>query len=551
MSEEKAQSGWYIDPMDENSLRYWDGSSWTVYSTRVNVGYTAGLDRNVPVKKEELDILRNEIATAERELSRIREELAAASHEELFDSLQLTDAEGSELSASAAYRDELAEIKGKLKRIASTRKAYTCSTQWRINNSSKEGERMADSIGKLALRAYNTELDNLIQKVRPFGAQGSIERADKAKAAIQKFSEVVHVVIDAEYHGLRCEELKLMDLFRQSQAQEKEDAREQREKLKEEKRVEAELAAERQKLEDEMKKTQVALESARVTGDVDTIAKLEALMAEEQEELALVDHRRANLKCGSVYVISNVGSLGPGVVKIGMTRRQYPEERVKELSGTSVPFPFVTHATFYADNAFDIEARLHRIFKERRVNKVNTRREFFYAQPREVLEVMRQLGIVLTEFHEYPTNDEYDESKRLARADAPLDQHLIAKEAKGIGEATPALIAKVKSDRVSAPVHSIASSTLPSLPSAFAPTATAPESPRVKPVAPPVAVPSLSPAPLPSVAPANATLRAAVIPSVAVVQTTSSHAAEILPTSGAPLTRKQMREMRESSSTNE
>ncbi|NGP09036.1 GIY-YIG nuclease family protein [Rhodococcus sp. 14C212] len=138
--------------------------------------------------------------------------------------------------------------------------------------------------------------------------------------------------------------------------------------------------------------------------------RLRAKLAEVRRALDDVDYRAANIRAGFVYVISNIGAFGISMVKIGMTRRLDPMNRVRELGDASVPFRFDVHALFFADDAVTVESTLHQAFAERRVNTVNPRREFFSATPDEVLDVPRRhVGEVLSytaepEAEEYPVS---------------------------------------------------------------------------------------------------------------------------------------------------
>lgn len=130
------------------------------------------------------------------------------------------------------------------------------------------------------------------------------------------------------------------------------------------------------------------------------------------DAIARNDFRVANIRAGYVYVISNRGAFGPNVVKIGLTRRLEPLDRVRELGDASVPFPFDVHAMFFADDAVTVEADLHRAFAERRVNHVNRRREFFFASPDEVRTVLLEQVGSLLEFAEHPEATQYVQSKK-------------------------------------------------------------------------------------------------------------------------------------------
>ena len=124
------------------------------------------------------------------------------------------------------------------------------------------------------------------------------------------------------------------------------------------------------------------------------------------------DYRLANIRAGYVYVISNRGAFGESVVKIGLTRRLEPLDRVTELGGASVPFRFDTHALFFSEDAVSLEADLHAHFAGRRVNMVNERKEFFFATPSEVREVLISKVGNLLEFNESAESTEFLQSRR-------------------------------------------------------------------------------------------------------------------------------------------
>ncbi len=114
-----------------------------------------------------------------------------------------------------------------------------------------------------------------------------------------------------------------------------------------------------------------------------------------------------------MYVISNIGAFGAGMVKIGMTRRLEPTDRIRELGDASVPFRFDTHALIFSDDAVGLEARLHQVLADRKVNLVNQQREFFYASPAEVRDILAAAaGQHLLEYHEAPDAVEWHTSQR-------------------------------------------------------------------------------------------------------------------------------------------
>jgi hypothetical protein len=121
------------------------------------------------------------------------------------------------------------------------------------------------------------------------------------------------------------------------------------------------------------------------------IEELNKRLAEAQLNKERARSRAEMTRSGHVYVISNVGSLGERVYKIGMTRRLDPMERVKELGDASVPFGFDVHAMIFAEDAPALENALHREFHYKRVNLINLRKEFFEVEIDEVAQVVRKL----------------------------------------------------------------------------------------------------------------------------------------------------------------
>ena len=123
----------------------------------------------------------------------------------------------------------------------------------------------------------------------------------------------------------------------------------------------------------------------------------------------------ANIRAGHVYVISNVGAFGPDVVKIGMTRRLEPLDRVRELGDASVPFHYDVHAMVFSDDAVGLETSLHHEFAARRVNLVNLRREFFRVTPAEVRDVLAQREAAIIRWTDDPEATEWRQSETTRR----------------------------------------------------------------------------------------------------------------------------------------
>jgi len=266
---------------------------------------------------------------------------------------------------------------------------------------------MVRDFSKLLLRAFNAEADNLVRGLKPYKLTGAIERLDKVATTIERLGNTMAIRISLDYLTLRRRELEMTADFLQKQAEEKEAERVERERLREERKVQQEIERERARLEKERQHYENALQALLKKGDDAAAERLQAQLADVDRAIADVDYRAANIRAGYVYVISNIGSFGERMVKVGLTRRLDPQDRIRELSDASVPFNFDTHALFFSKDAVGIEQALHTRLAGARVNIVNRRREFFKASLVEVKAHLAELAGELLEFQEVPEALEY------------------------------------------------------------------------------------------------------------------------------------------------
>jgi Domain of unknown function (DUF4041)/T5orf172 domain len=308
-----------------------------------------------------------------------------------------------QLHDAVAYRSRLDSLQTEIKDLARANRAVLATTDWTVNGSTREGQKMVRDFSKLMLRAYNAEADYAVRSMRPHRLNSLIDRLYKSRETIAKLGATMHIRISDGYHNARVRELELTSDFLQKKEDEKEAQREIRAREKEEAAVQRELDRERDKLRKEQGHYAAALDRLRERGDHAAIDEMEAKLAEIEGALRDVESRAANIRAGYVYVISNVGAFGDRMVKIGLTRRLEPLERVHELSGAAVPFRFDVHALIFSKDAVGLEAQLHHEFASRRVNRVNSRKEFFYVSPTEVRNALqRYAGQHLVEFAEEP-----------------------------------------------------------------------------------------------------------------------------------------------------
>ncbi|MFD4668242.1 DUF4041 domain-containing protein [Lentzea sp. NPDC058450] len=294
------------------------------------------------------------------------------------------------LSDAVAYKDALAELKLRIKEFAKG-DAVSCHVDWAVNGSVKEGQRLGRDMAKLMLRAYNSEADMAVRSVKPHTRESVKKRLTTTKDTISKLGVLMRIAVSPDYHRLRLREIDLTADHLVKVEEEREQAKAERDRLREEAKVMKEIERERARLAKERAHYLAAVAKLRANGDVEALAKAEQQLASVDDAIAGVEQRAANVRLGYVYVISNIGAFGPGVVKIGMTRRQEPMDRVRELGDASVPFRFDTHALIFSEDAVGLETALHQKLSHKRVNLVNHRREFFYATPSEVKDLVVRL----------------------------------------------------------------------------------------------------------------------------------------------------------------
>ncbi len=357
-------------------------------------------------------------AAAQRQLNDVLDELARARKQLVVveESAMLQEAGVYEylhpLEDAVASKARLTTIKEQIKELTRDG-AVRATTGWNVNGSAREGAAMVRDFSKLMLRAYNAEADNCVRTVRPHRLAAVTERLSKVRDTIARLGRTMDISISPEYHRVRLAEIRLTADYLGKVEEEKERVRAQRERQREEERAQREFEREKARLFKEQAHYQAVLTRVRTQGDAAAAAELESRLGQIADAISGVEAREANIRAGYVYVISNLGAFGPGMVKIGMTRRLEPSDRIRELGDASVPFRFDTHALIFSEDAVGLEARLHQELAERKVNLVNQQREFFYASPAQVRDVLaRVAGQHLLEYHEEPEALEWYQSRR-------------------------------------------------------------------------------------------------------------------------------------------
>lgn len=314
------------------------------------------------------------------------------------------------LENALAYQQELAQISTAVKAQIADGTAIEVSTRFTFDNSLAKGRKMTADLGKLMLRAYNAEAENCVRYVKAGNLTAAEKRLANAANSIARYASTMEMRINPAYHQLRLRELSLTADYRMKVQEEKEAEREERARLREEAQAERELRAERERLDKERAHYAAALAALSADREPER-RELAAKITDIDRRIADNDYRTANIRAGYVYVISNIGSFGPDIVKIGMTRRLEPMDRIRELGDASVPFGFDVHALFFSDDAVGVETQLHHRFAHSRVNRVNLRREYFYTTPTEVKSVLADIAGNLLQFVEHPEAEQYHSSQ--------------------------------------------------------------------------------------------------------------------------------------------
>lgn len=327
---------------------------------------------------------------------------------------------------STRYSEEIKDIRQQQKDMIKAKTAVTFPETTVISNDKSLNKKILNGQVKLMLTAFNIECDMLIGKVSPSSFGRTLERIEKLANNLEKSAATLECGFDIDYIELKFEECKLQYQYTLKKQEEiaeqkliKEQIREEQRAIKEFEKAIAEAEKEEKMYRNLLDKAQQELAQANEQERSEMeqrIAILEQQLAEAEAKEERAKSMAEQTRKGHVYVISNIGSFGEDVYKIGLTRRLEPMDRVKELGDASVPFPFDVHAMIYTDDAPALETALHREFHSQRVNAVNLRKEFFSVDLEEIKDAVEKIAGVDAEFKMAALAEDYYESLRLSDA---------------------------------------------------------------------------------------------------------------------------------------
>ena len=368
----------------------------------------AKLEQQIKKGKEVIS-LDTELAQKRNELAQLNEEIAVANGNLNLQEFGFFERQYS-FSDSTKYKDKLDSLRMQQKSMVKNGIAGRIITPMLLDNSKSKGKAMQNQLIKAALRGFNGEADALLVKVSVVNVDNKIKALRKVFEQLNKMYSRNLIEITYPYLDLKIEELRLAAEYELQKQEEKELLREQREKEREDKKLQAEIKSKRKQLEkdrDHFKNMVAKVTELLKEAKNDEVDELRRQLAEYQDKLSEldeieedIDYREGHATAGYVYVISNIGSFGEDVYKIGVTRRLEPLERIRELSSASVPFQLDVHALIFSEEAFALETELHNQLANYKVNKVNGRKEYFkvpFAIIKEILDTHKELTVEMIE----------------------------------------------------------------------------------------------------------------------------------------------------------
>jgi uncharacterized membrane-anchored protein YhcB (DUF1043 family) len=391
------------------------------------------VDREVSKRKAELSDLNQQVDTLTSDFKKQKEQLNTdfqtkrSIYENLLSEISILEESLENISygmykphydfqSTEEYKNKLDQIREKQKQVIKDERATYCSTTWTVSGSEVKGRKMVKEASKLMLRAFNGECDACVAKVNWGNIANMEARMQKAFEAINKLGSTNQIEITNDFLKLKLEELYLEFELEEKKYKEKEEQRRIREQMREEEKALKEMERAQREAEAEEERYQKALDKAKAEVEKakgDEVDKLNEKIKQLEENLQKAHDQKERAisqaqltKSGHVYIISNIGSFGDDVFKVGMTRRLEPIDRVNELGDASVPFDFDVHGMIYSENAPELENTLHKRLDATRINLVNYRAEFFRTSLDEIEGIVKSLGLTV-EFTKLAEAKEY------------------------------------------------------------------------------------------------------------------------------------------------
>lgn len=274
------------------------------------------------------------------------------------------------------------ELQSKIESVVNTG-LYRIEQGYTLNDSARRGKEMQDVYGRGLIYSCNAYIDSKEKSVTTGNIDKSKELIKNKFNSYQSKANKVGLALNAEYVKARLDMLDINLAIKVKQKEEKARIREEKRRLREQEQLLADIARERAKLLEEKKAMNIAFDKALTD---DERNRIKSQLASIDKRLDSIAYRESHSKAGWLYVITSP-SLS-GLTKIGCTRRLNPSIRIKELSSSSLPEPFHAHCFVFSDDCFELENNIHKYFDKERVNPD---REFFRIEPKEAIDVLKEI----------------------------------------------------------------------------------------------------------------------------------------------------------------
>ncbi|HDV4386159.1 TPA: DUF4041 domain-containing protein [Staphylococcus aureus] len=388
--------------------------------------------QNLKEKNKSINIENQKIKREIQELKNLKKDLISSIEEGTKELEHITSYLNDELfkyDIELTYPFDLVEVDSSqintyIKKLQMKEKELLNLEEVKIFNVSTENKRHQNAQAKQIIRLFNAETSQLINKVNSKNIESMQNKIFKSYEGINKIFETDNVRIPETLLDIKLEMLDLMHKYQVKIEDEKIIRREERARLKEIEQAEKEMEKKLKELDkdirhhnNEIKKLTMYLNNTDLQIEkelyIEKIRELDQSLKNLNSERENVEDRKDNAQSGFVYIISNIGSFGENVYKIGVTRRLEPMDRINELSSASVPFEFDVHALIFSENAFELKNKLHEYFKKYKVNKVNGRKEFFKVNINEIKDKVLSEHNSTVQFIDEPKAIQYRETLRL------------------------------------------------------------------------------------------------------------------------------------------
>ncbi len=396
----------------ENVSMYYD-----LANTRLKVNELQKQNTELDAKVKEYYQKSGELSDIINEIERERESLRQLEVDTTIATYNFSDYDK---ITSEECKNEIAMLKTQEQQLIKSGQAVICS----VDREAKGMRKLCANNERQILRCFNTECDNILLAVTFKNIDTLRNKLQKSFETLNKIFEVDNVQLTDKLLDIKLKEISLTYTAELKKEAEREEQKAIKAQMLEEEKVRREIEREKNRIEKEehqfrneisklMKYLQKASDIEKQLY-IDKIQELEDKLKLLEKDKENVLQREQNTRAGYVYVISNIGSFGENIYKIGMTRRLEPMDRVKELGNASVPFEFDVHAMIFSEDAPKLENILHETFRENQVNKVNPRKEFYNVPLEKIEEVVKNNYNATVTFTMIAQATQYRESLKLS-----------------------------------------------------------------------------------------------------------------------------------------